>query len=137
MPYELIREPERRGLTKRFFGFVSAPEYVQSIRAVQASVFFDELRYVINDFSGIAGHAITESTLETVAVANYGAHASNPNLRVVYVTEDAAFENLINQQLVESDMVSYQVVVKPTLDAGRDWLAKQPDLNNIRAGRWR
>ena len=45
---------ENKGVLKRLSGHVSADEFVHSVEAIQADPRFDDIRYVINDFSQAA-----------------------------------------------------------------------------------
>lgn len=127
MACELIWEPD--GVLKRFSGQVTADEYVWSVTQAQSDARFDEMRYIINDFSAASASAVSERCLTEVAALNFGAHASNPNSRIVFVTSDADFSERIRRTLMSADMASYAVEICPTLDAARDWLDSQPQLH--------
>jgi len=130
MACEYIWEPE--GVHKRFSGFVTSGEFIQSVEKTQRDFRFDDAKYVIDDFSGVSGQDISEDALTLIAAINYGAYASNPNCRIAYVTNDLAFADLINDTLASCDMVSYQVAVRPTLADARAWLDSQPRLHNVK-----
>lgn len=127
MAYEVEWEPE--GLLKRFSGVVSGREFIQAVEQTQADPRFDEAHYVINDFSAVSEHGLSEETLTQISAINYGAHASNPNCRIVYVTTDEALKERVRKVLVSSDMSSYQTEVCPSLGEARDWLDSQPKLH--------
>ncbi|KXB31638.1 hypothetical protein AT959_04545 [Dechloromonas denitrificans] len=127
MAYEVDWEPE--GLLKRFSGFVSGREFIQAVEQTQADPRFDEAHYVINDFSEASGHSLSEETLTQISAINYGAHASNPNCRIVYVTTDESLKERVRQVLIASNMSSYQTEVCPSLAEARDWLDSQPKLH--------
>ena len=125
MPYEIVWEPE--GVHKSFTGFVSGRELTESATKVQGDPRFDEMRYLINDFSNIAGNDLSIDAFLDLAAANYGAHASNPNCRIVFVTTDPGLMKIIENTL----MSSYQVEIKPTLLDARDWLDRQPRQHEL------
>ncbi|WP_265944159.1 hypothetical protein [Dechloromonas sp. A34] len=127
MAYELIWEPD--GVLARFSGVVTARQFIQSVEETQGDPRFDEAHYVINDFSEVSDHELSEQTLTQLAAMNYGAHASNPNCRVVYVTTDEALTQSLKDALVRGDMTSYQTEVQPTVSDARDWLDGQPKLH--------
>lgn len=126
MAYELVWEPD--GVLRKFSGTVSAREFINSIERVQSDARFDDARYVINDFSDISGHGLSEDTLIEAAILQYGAYASNPNCRVVFVTTEAALAGLVRDSQATSQLKSYQTEVMPTLTEARDWLDSQPQL---------
>ncbi len=126
MAYELVWEPD--GVVRKFSGAVSAREFINSVERVQSDARFDDARYVINDFSAISGHGLSEEALTEAAILQYGAYASNPNCRVVFVTADAALARLVSDSQATSQLQSYQTEVLPTLTEARDWLDSQPQL---------
>ena len=127
MAFELVWEPD--GVLKRFSGTVSADEFLRSVKQIQGDSRFDDVRYVINDFSGAAADKLCEETLTELSAMQYGAYASNPNCRIAFVTTDQAFAERVKRILLSPDMMSYQVEVTPTLSEARDWLDSQPQLH--------
>ncbi|MFN4326935.1 MAG: hypothetical protein ACK4FP_13745 [Azonexus sp.] len=127
MAYELIWEPE--GVVRRFSGNVSATEFINSVERVQGDSRYDDMHYVINDFSTVAAVSFSDETFTELAVLHYGAFVSNPNCRVVFVTTDNMLAGMVRRILQEGPVVSYQVEVFPTEREARDWLASQPQLH--------
>lgn len=126
MAYNIVWEPD--GVHKQYSGFITGRELLESCRKIHSDPRFDEMRYVINDLSEVAGHDLATDTLTDLAVANYGAHFSNPNCRVVFVTPDENLAKTITDNLMSPTVKSYQVEVKPTVSEARDWLDSQPRL---------
>lgn len=129
MPYELVWEPE--GIHKRFSGFVTARQFIQSVEQTQRDSRFDEIHYIIDDLSEITGHELSEETLTHLAAINYGAYASNPNCRIVYVTTDEVLAGRLKTILISGGMTSFQVEIRPTVADARDWLDSQPKLHML------
>lgn len=127
MAYELVWEPD--GVIKKFSGVVSAREFIEAVENVQGDFRFDDARYVINDFLAVTKHELSEDALTEVAVLQYGAFASNPNCRIVFVTTEEALATRIRNTPVVAGLVSYQTEVCPTVSAARDWLDSQPQLH--------
>ena len=127
MAYEIIWEPE--GVIRQFSGNVSAREFIQSVEQVQGDSRYDDLHYIINDFSAASAVALNEEVLTELAVLYYGAYASNPNCRVVFVTTDPALAALVRKVLQKGPVVSYSTEVFPTVGEARDWLDSQPQLH--------
>lgn len=124
MAYEIIWEPE--GVIRQFSESVSAREFMQSVERVQGDSRYDDMHYIINDFSSASASALGEVVFTELAVLHYGAYASNPNCRVVFVTADKTLAGLVRQQ---GPVVSYPTEVLPTLVEARDWLDRQPQLH--------
>lgn len=127
MAFELVWEPD--GVIKQFSGQVSAREFIQAVERVQGDSRFDEVRYIINDFSAMTGHELSDEILTEAGVLQYGAYASNPNCRIVYVTADEGLIALVRLNLATTSIDSYQTEIQPTLLAARDWLDSQPQLH--------
>lgn len=127
MPYDIVWEPD--GVRVDFSEAVKGRELIESTERMESDPRFDEMRYVINDLSAISSHDFSEENLTQLAVINFGAHASHPNCRMVYVTTSPELAELIKQTLMAEDMKSYIIEVFPTVDAARDWLDSQPDLH--------
>ena len=79
MAYELVWEPE--GVVRRFSGVVSAAEFINSVERVQGDPRYDDMHYVINDFSAAPTLNLSDETFTELAVLHYGAFVSNPNCR--------------------------------------------------------
>ncbi|MEO0003790.1 MAG: hypothetical protein RLZZ22_1482 [Pseudomonadota bacterium] len=122
MPCETIWE--NKGVLKRLSGHVSAAEFMHSVEAIQADPRFDDIRYVINDFSQITSHELDVDLLQELAAIQYGAQASNPQVRAVYVGlgSDPGLARLLQSILIGSTGPRYQVALFATLPQARDWL---------------
>lgn len=119
MPYEITWEP--RGAVKRLFGFVSAEEFLRSAMDLQGHPNFDGLRFVINDFREVTGHAVTETDVKKVAAYGLGAFHVNPRIAIAAVTTDAEILRLL--ELYASPRYSlYAFRHFPTLVAARNWI---------------
>jgi hypothetical protein len=102
---------------------------MQSVERVQGDSRYDDMRYIINDFSSASASALGEEVFTELAVLHYGAYASNPNCRVVFVTADKTLAGLVRKILQQGPVVSYPTEVLPTLVEARDWLESQPQLH--------
>lgn len=124
MPCELIWEADR--VTARFAGVVSTQEFLGGALRVNADCRFDELRYIINDFTAIAGHALDPAQVgEDLAVAAVGGMATNRKIRVLIVTTDPtliALDELMHSPAFECPHESF---VFPTLAHAHAWLQEQ------------
>ncbi|MDP3511755.1 MAG: STAS/SEC14 domain-containing protein [Sulfuritalea sp.] len=113
---------EERGVYKRFQGFVSFQEYSRSQELVLGDARADDIRYIINDLLEVEGYTVTTDEAEYLAAFNRGSSFSNPRIRIAYVTRDPKLIWLMRAAAVFS---SYSVQAFPTLDAAREWAAKE------------
>ena len=84
MSFELRWEP--RGVVIQFAGIVTPRDPQDATTAYEGDIRFGDLRFVIADYSAIAGCAATPSDMEMVGAMNYGASKSNPRIRKAVVT---------------------------------------------------
>ena len=83
MAYEIIWEPE--GVIRQFSGNVSAREFIQSVEQVQGDSRYDEMRYIINDFSAATAAALSVTGEEELWFAG----ANGPTTSIVSGTPAA------------------------------------------------
>ncbi|MBI5785336.1 MAG: hypothetical protein HZA64_07770 [Rhodocyclales bacterium] len=119
MTYEVAWEG--RGAVKRFFGHVTEDDMLQSVLETESDRRFDDLRYVINDFTDITGSSVTLPTIEDIAIADIGASHSNPSIRIAVVTTDPDIEALVNHY-ANSPLNAYETRIFSSMEAARVWL---------------
>ena len=129
MTCRLVWEPE--GVLAIHAGSLASGAFLDTVRSIQSDPRFDDARYVIHDFSQLTGHAIDSTTLTELAILHYGAWASSPNCRVVFVTADPQLTGVLRKLLDAAELASYECAVRPTLVEARDWLDEQPQLMRI------
>jgi hypothetical protein len=117
--YEVVWEV--RGVIKRFFGHVTDHDMLQSVLDIESDSRFDDLRYVINDFSGITGSSISIPTIEDISIADSGAARSNPSIRVAVVTTSPEIRRMA-EHYANSPMNAYETRIFATEAEARNWL---------------
>jgi hypothetical protein len=119
MCYELIWEP--RGVVKRYFGEATDEDLLKSVVEVGADARFDDLRYVINDFSACDAITATSDGIENIAIMDRGASASNPRIRiaVVAIQKEAI---ALAEAYASFPLNVYPTRIFATLPAARNWI---------------
>ena len=84
MAYALNWESD--GVVIEFRGLVSIRDLEQATVGYEADSRFDDLHWVIADYSGIDGCDAHPAEIESVWVMDFGARRSNPRVRKVVVT---------------------------------------------------
>ncbi len=118
---------ERRGVYKRFAGFVSYEEYARSQERVLGDPRTDDLRYIINDLREMEGYSVTREQLEYLAAFNRASSYSNPEVRIAYVTTDLKIILLLKAAALVS---TYPLKAFSTPEAAREWAAEGPRNDN-------
>jgi len=123
---------EWHGIVMTFWGTVSGKQFLQAAQSVAADAALDDLRFAIIDFTDVIDHTIDESTQEDLAALRIGSIATNPNVRVVFVTPNekmAALGRAMNRWPLTG---SHEVHVFATVELAREWLHQQPVLSAFR-----
>lgn len=127
MPCEIVWE--HKGVHQRLSGHLSTGELQDSVETVQADPRFDEIRYVINDFSAVTGHELDEQQLLELSAIQYGAQASNPRVWVVYVGADPELTRRLRSIQIDASQPAYRVALFDALPQARDWLERKVETN--------
>ena len=115
---------ESRGVHKVFTGFLTTHDFLKSAEEIHGSKQFDDLNYVINDFSGITGHGLNDDTFELYGVmTRVSTKSTKRTVRSIFVTADERLMNLINAHLAKHARY-YQFLTCPDLGSARAWLLK-------------
>ncbi len=119
---------EKRGVVQTFSGFVTADELVTAIQTVWARVDFDELRFIIRDFSAASFVTLDATVVEALVIARVGTRQTNPYIRVAVVggVQAARFVEMTNEEPLKGTRETLHFL---TLERARDWLASQPHLS--------
>lgn len=130
---EYIWEP--RGVVKRFVGVVTAQDFVASVEAVAADPRFDQLRFVLNDFTAAIPPTLEAHHFEAIAVIQLGAQQTNHGIRVLMVGPEAPL-----MPLTETIQSAHAPGSQPRgpfrfASEARAWLAAQTPLQDVRARR--
>ncbi len=77
---------EARGLYRVFSGKVTASEILSSNLVLQGDSRFDDLKYVINDFTQSSEFIATDSDIQTIAAMDNAASISNADIKIAIIT---------------------------------------------------
>lgn len=111
---------EQRGVHRKYDGAVSGRDLLLAVREVEGDSRFDELRYIINDFSTVTEQSITEQDIEEIAALDYAAAFTNPHIRLAIVTNDPTIQALAELYHEKSD-APYLTQTFSALDSARSW----------------
>lgn len=122
MPYQITRN--NRGAYKKFSGFVTNAEFLQSVFETQSDPDYDSMSYSINDFLGVTGHNIEPAGVKIVVAYGLGAAFINPKVKIAIVTVDQQIRDLVT---LFAEQTRYPLEFFSTLAAARDWLELAED----------
>ena len=117
--YEVVWK--HRGVIKRFFDCVTDHDMLQSVLDTESDRRFDDLRYVINDFSAITGCSVRIPTVEDISVADVGAARTNPSIRIAVVTTTPEIR-MLAERYASSPLNVYETRIFASSAEARSWL---------------
>ncbi|MFO1415053.1 MAG: hypothetical protein U1F10_14335 [Burkholderiales bacterium] len=114
---------EPHGVLQHFYGDVSGEERLAGLTVLLDDRRTALARYVIIDFTGAAGIAMSYSQMETlVSLMNSTLASVNPDVLLVYVLEGEAAQAHF-QRVLDVAPIRHVGHVGRTLDEARDWIA--------------
>jgi hypothetical protein len=117
MPFQITRE--QRGIYKKFSGFVSKTEFLQSVFEAQSDPDYDRLAYSLNDFLAVSGHDVGTRHVETAAAYALGAELINPKIKIAIVCIDQDIRDLVGRFTAISN---YPLALFTSVEEARNWL---------------
>jgi hypothetical protein len=129
MAHEIVWESD--GVNKRFWGFVTIAELIESVAKPRGDPRFDRIRYVIYDFLGIDGHEVTENAIAGIAAISSDGLAPNPNVNIAILTTRDEIKDLA-WLFSSRTLASYQARIFSNLAEAREWLDSRPPSNRPR-----
>ena len=119
MSFELLWEP--KGVVIRFYGTVGMFDPEQATAAYTRDIRFDELKFVIADYSGISGCEALPKDIEAVGAMDIGAMRTNPLMRKAVVTTSPEVIAMAEHHQ-EALGVQMPTRIFPTMAEARAWL---------------
>ncbi len=122
MPFELHWKPQ--GVVKQHHGHLTGSELVAGAAAVCSDPRYDRLRYIINDFSAVCSHDISEADVEHYASLRIGAVLSNRHILSPFVATDepgTGIARLLQQPAYRN---GHPVEIFPDLESAYAWLTQ-------------
>lgn len=122
MPYRIDWEPF--GVVKTFFDTVTHDEIFSCLTTVEADPRFDELRFVINDFTAV-GHYAAHSSEDAheVAAIDRAASLTNPRIIIAIVATHPDMVALC-EGYAQSPLNPYPTRIFDTMAAARAWAVR-------------
>jgi hypothetical protein len=126
MPYRL--RWEGHGVYRRFFGVISAAEFLGAYQEMIGDLRYEGIRYIISDYiDAQPGPDLTEKDLEAFAELERLRFYDSPDHVQAMVATDA--RTLAYVRYYESLRVSpYCLATFTTIAAAREWIASNPRL---------
>lgn len=130
MPYRL--RWEGHGVYRRFFGVVTAAEFLEAYREMVSDVRYEGIRYIISDYlDAVPGPDLTERDLEAFAKLERLRFYDSPDTVQAMVAGDQ--KTLNYARYYESLKISpHCMATFTTVEDARRWVASNPRLGWVR-----
>lgn len=120
MSYEVLWEPD--GVVKRFHGCLSREDWLSAHRAVTEDPRLDSSKWVINDFSDVTSHNLTDDDLMTHTVESIGVSVYLPSIRGALVACSKPTLSLCRRIESPEYATPHESRIFQTMDEARAWL---------------
>lgn len=125
MGHEITWEANGRGATQRYFGEVTASDLRAATNRVHSCPSFDDLRWLIKDYSEAKKLSFSQTELEEIVSHYVGAFISNPRLKVAFVVTNEEFLPVLNIAVATIkgvDLKKDRVIVSSSREEALNWV---------------
>jgi len=122
MPYTLTWES--KGLYRKFTGDVSGDEILKSNFELHVDPYFQNITYIINDFTGMTGHSIDISHTEVYAKTDDIVSNSKGRLKIALVATQADHIDLANSYCDQMEDKLFECEIFKNIKDARNWVSK-------------
>lgn len=125
MAYQIYRQP--KGVYKKFSGYVSPEEFLQSMMELHADPNFERFVFSINDLSEAYGSIpVNEKVLRTFAAHRLGATLTSKVFVAVITNEPILISSVKSYQHMTRSTTPTEIF--PTLEQALIWLKEKTGL---------
>ena len=113
---------EEKGLLRTYIDKISGGEIFDLNLKLHGDMRFDDLEYVINDFTAVTDFYVTEEDIMKIAIVDNVASMSKPVLKIAIVATLEPLLDWINKYLSVMQDSPYQCQVFASLEEARQWV---------------
>jgi len=121
MPHTNIWESE--GLYRKFTGEISGEEILDSNFELHIDPGFQEIKYIINDFSEVTGHTIENTHTKVYASTDDIVSQTKGELKIALVVTDTALISLAKTYREHMMDKVFECEIFQTIEDARKWVA--------------
>jgi hypothetical protein len=109
MPY--VNEWKNKGLHRTFSGIITGKEVLISNINIQNDEKFNDIDYVLNDFTRIESFNISDFHVNKVSTIDNIAARSNDRLKIIIVANNEGFLKFVDMYLTQMEDSPFECVV--------------------------
>jgi len=115
---------ESDGLYRIFTGKVTGEEILTSNLELQGDPRFDDISYVLNDFTAIVDFDVTDIDVTKIAVMDDVAAKSNPDINIAIVATLEPFIKWVNVFIDSMKGTPFECTLFDRVEDARKWISK-------------
>lgn len=120
MSYENRWEGE--GLYRLYTNKITGKEVLESNLSIQGDSRFDNLRFIVNDFTDITEFEVSENDISKIVAIDNAAARSNANIKIAIVATNADLLEWIRLYSEKMENSSYKYIrIFDTIDEAYEW----------------
>jgi hypothetical protein len=120
VPHSIVWEPE--GIFRAFSGIVSGEEILESNLVLYDDVRFESVRYIINNFTEISGHAIEPDHLSAFASTDEMISQLKHEFKIALIVPQDAYVGLARRLCAITNNKLFEYRIFNTVDDARKWV---------------
>jgi len=113
---------ESEGLYRKFVGEISGDEILESNYELQADPNFQEIKYIINDFTEVTGHSIETAHTKAYATSDDIISNTKGKLKIALVVIQPSLMALANSYLEEMRGKLFECEMFQSIEDARKWV---------------
>lgn len=115
MPY--INSWKNNGLHRTFSGTITGKEVLISNINIQCDQRFNDIDYVLNDFTGIESYSVSNFHVSEISAMDNAAAHKNNNLKIIIIATDEGFLKFVELYLGQMEDSLFDCLVFNDMDS--------------------
>jgi hypothetical protein len=120
MPYE--NHWTENGLYRKFTGTVSGMEIFKSNTELHGDARFDELQYILNDFTTIDNYDICDVDINLIANSDKVSQIVHRNVKVAIVVDKPELYDWVDKYFLEIGQAAFDCRLFHNCDEAKEWI---------------
>lgn len=112
---------ESKGVYRKFNGIITGEEILESNFLIQADNRFEEIDYVINDFTDVTDHTITLTDTKVYTTTDEIAANFKPLLKIAIIVTKKDLSDLADAYCEQMKSMRFDAKIFKTLEQARSW----------------
>ena len=116
---------ESEGLYRKFVGEINGDEILESNYELQADPNFQEIKYIINDFTEVTGHSIETAHTKAYATSDDIISNTKGKLKIALVVTQTPLIALANSYREQMIGKLFECEIFRTIQDARKWVSNE------------